>query len=91
MVTRRLPAGQERLRPSRVALCWLQAKHADASYAERNRKGTVSLEQSDYIQRRQDRAHRRYLSAIKTLAQVRRLLGPSVQVNIAKQQVNVAG
>jgi hypothetical protein len=37
-----------------------------------------------------DRAHRRYLSALKTLATVRRLLVPAVQVNIADKQVNVA-
>ncbi len=41
-------------------------------------------------QRRIARAHKRYLHAIKTLAQVRKLLGPTVQVNIAQQQVNVA-
>ena len=33
-------------------------------------------------------AHRRYLSAIRSLAQVRRLLSPSIQVNIAEQQIN---
>ncbi|GAF81060.1 unnamed protein product [marine sediment metagenome] len=39
-----------------------------------------------------DRAHRRYLQAVKALAQVRKLLGASVtQVNIAENQVNVAG
>ena len=31
------------------------------------------------------------LSACKTLAQVRKLLGVNVQINIAEQQVNVAG
>ena len=36
-----------------------------------------------------DHAHRRYLSAIRTLAQVRKLLVPVVQVNIADRQVNV--
>jgi hypothetical protein len=38
-----------------------------------------------------DRAHKRYLSAIKTLATVRKLALPVLQVNIAKKQVNVAG
>jgi hypothetical protein len=37
-----------------------------------------------------DRAHRRYLSALRTLALVRKLALPVLQVNIAgKQQVNV--
>ena len=41
----------------------------------------------------QESANRRYLAAIKTLAQVRRLLGParSVQINVGEDQVNVAG
>ena len=38
-----------------------------------------------------DRAQKRYLTALKTLAQVRRLLVPVVQVNIAQKQINVAG
>lgn len=42
-------------------------------------------------ERRQDRIHRRFLSALKALAQVRRLLSPAVQVNIAREQVNVSG
>ncbi|MGD9893490.1 MAG: hypothetical protein AB7R89_17845 [Dehalococcoidia bacterium] len=37
-----------------------------------------------------ERAQRRYLAAIRTLAQVRRLLVPNVQVNIAENQINVA-
>jgi hypothetical protein len=35
-----------------------------------------------------DRAHRRFLSAVKTLAAVRRLARPAVQINVARQQVN---
>ena len=34
---------------------------------------------------------RRYLSALKTLALVRKLAVPVLQVNIARKQVNVAG
>lgn len=48
--------------------------------------------QSDYYQRRIDRAHNRHLSAVRTLAQVRKLLKPSVaQINIADKQINTAG
>jgi hypothetical protein len=35
-------------------------------------------------------AQRRYLAAFRSLAQVRRLLTPMVQVNIAERQVNLA-
>jgi len=80
------PSPLERLLAERIAACWLSAYHADASYA-RNMKD-VTAEQGDYYQRRQDRAHKRFLTAVKTLAQVRRLLFPAVQVNIGAQQVN---
>jgi hypothetical protein len=52
--------------------------------------GKLTLAQADYRQRTRDRAHRRYLSAIRTLALVRKLAAPVLQVNIAKRQVNVA-
>ena len=54
------------------------------------RKGGRFAE-GDYWQKQQERAHRRYLSAIRTLAQVRRLLVPAMQVNIAERQLNVLG
>jgi hypothetical protein len=38
-----------------------------------------------------DHAHRRYLSALRALALVRKLALPVLQVNIARKQVNVAG
>jgi len=82
------PTPLERLLVDRVVACWLQVSYADVIYAQ-NMKD-ISLKQGDFYQERQDRAHRRYMSAIRTLAQVRRLLIPPVQVNIAAQQVNAA-
>lgn len=80
----------ERLLADRVVTCWLAVHEAERMYAGQLRgDGIIAL--ADFLQRRLDAAHRRYLSAIKTLAQVRRLLGPTVQVNIAEKQVNVAG
>ncbi len=78
----------ERLLGERVAACWLNLYYIDALYA--NRLRNISWAESEYFQRRQERAHRLYLSSIRTLAQVRRLLVPAVQVNIGAQQVNVA-
>jgi hypothetical protein len=52
--------------------------------------GEFSLTQATYHQHRISMAHSRYLSSIRTLAQVRRLQLPSVQVNIAREQLNVA-
>jgi hypothetical protein len=78
----------ERLLVEHVVACWLQAQDADARYAQAK---NLTLEWGDYYQRRMDRAHKRYLSVIKTLAVVRKLAVPVLQVNIAKKQVNVAG
>lgn len=75
------PTPLERLLVERVVACWLQLQDADVRYAQ---AGNLTLDQGDYYQRRQDRAHRRYLSAIKTLAVVRRLALPiQVDVNVA--------
>jgi len=82
------PTPLEQLLVERVVACWFQVHYADVIYTQ-NMKG-ISLEQGNYYQQRQDRAHRRYMSAIRTLAQVRRLLIPPVQVNIGNQQVNAA-
>ena len=59
----------------RVVVCWLQVYHADAAAAQAENHTFV---QGDYNQRRQDRAHRRFLSAVKTLATVRRLALPTL-------------
>jgi hypothetical protein len=48
----------------------------------------MTLAQSEHAQRRMDRAHRRFLGTVKTLAVVRRLARPAVQINVAGHQVN---
>lgn len=83
------PTPLERLLVERVVLCWLQLHYFEAAYTQN--MGSLTLAQGHYHQRRIDRAHRRYLSAIKALATVRRLLRPVVaQINIADRQVNVS-
>jgi hypothetical protein len=82
------PTPLEHLLVERVVACWLQVQDADVRYAQRK---NLSREWGDYYQRRMDRAHRRYLSAIKSLATVRKLALPVLQVNIARKQVNMAG
>lgn len=44
-----------------------------------------------FWEKRRTQAQKRYLRAVETLARVRRLLNLTVQVNIAEQQVNIAG
>ncbi len=78
----------ERLLAERITVCWLELQYFQAIYTQN--LGDMTIPQSDYHQRRIDKAHRRYLSSIKTLAQIRKM-GPVVQINIAEQQINQAG
>ncbi len=82
------PTPIEILLVERVAACWLQVQDADLQSALAKEP---SFRQADFNQRRMDAANRRYLAALKALALVRKLAVPAVQINVAKQQVNVAG
>lgn len=79
------PSPLERLLAERVVATWLEVQLFSGLYGAN--LGKLTLSQGDYHQKRLDRAHRRHLSAIRTLAQIRKL-GPSVQINIADQQIN---
>jgi hypothetical protein len=78
----------ERLLAERIVATWLQVQLFEALYF--TNLHNLTLNQANYYQKRLDRAHRNHLSAIRTLAQIRRL-GPSVQINIAEKQINTAG
>ena len=82
------PCPLERLLVERIVLCWLHLNYAEALYAQNMHN--LSLRQAEYCQQRLSKAQARYLAAIRTLAQVRRLGVPAVQVNIGGQQV-IAG
>jgi hypothetical protein len=82
------PAPLERLLVERIVACWLHLYHLETAYAG---KDSMSLDLASYYQRSLSAAHKRYLSAIKALAVVRKLALPVLQVNIARKQVNVAG
>jgi hypothetical protein len=60
---------------------------ADIRYAV-GRKD-LTLQQAEFHQRRMDAANRRYLAALRTLALVRKLAVPALQINVANKQVNV--
>jgi hypothetical protein len=64
----------ERLLVQRVTATWLQVSYFDAVTAQ---AGPSSEARSKIIQREQDGAHRRHLTALKTLATVRKLLRPA--------------
>jgi hypothetical protein len=90
------PTPLEELLADRVASLWVLVELMDtltsaqlARDAQRHVPSTYLLQ----MVKLQESANRRYLAAIKALAQVRRLLGParSVQINVGENQVNVAG
>ena len=84
------PSPLEDLLARRIAACWLHLHHLETIYAQNIENNGLSGRWSESMQRSIDRAQRRYLAAIKALVQVRRLLVPMVQVNIAEKQLNIA-
>lgn len=86
------PSPVERVLVESAGLDWLFLRVAEANmvgcYVSDER---LTIPQSEHTQRRVDRAHRRLLATLKTLATVRRLGVPVVQVNVAHRQVNLAG
>ena len=84
------PTPLEELLARRVGACWLHLHYLESIYAQNLENNGLTGRWSESMQRSIDRAHSRYLSAIKSLVQVRRLLGPVVQVNFAEKQVNIA-
>lgn len=75
------PTPIERLLVQRVVASWLQVYHADCMIAMNLEKSLGTCEQ---LARLQDRAHKRFLSTVKTLATIRRLALPiKVDVNVA--------
>ena len=82
------PSPLELLLAERVVMCWLHLYYAETVYIQN--MDDLTIRQAEFHQNRITKTHNRYLSAIRTLAQVRRLGVPTIQVNVAEQQVNVA-
>ena len=82
------PTPLERQLAARITLCWLALHDAELRLA---RAVEVPAKQTEFWDKRVSQAHRRYLSAVKTLATVRRLAVPVIvgQMNFARSQVNV--
>lgn len=82
------PSPLERLLAERIVATWLQVQLFESLYA--TNFGKLTINQGNYHQKRLDRAHRNHLSAIRTLAQIRKM-GPAMQINIAEKQINTVG
>jgi len=80
----------EQLLAERICLCSLQLNVAEHSYWRATQSG-CSQKQIEFYQRRLERAQNQYLKAIKTLAQVRKLGQPTIQINLGEQQINTVG
>jgi len=68
--------------------CWLRLSYVEYVVNRNTVEGNFNMAQGAYWDKRLSAAGRGYLRAIETLARVRRLRLPAVQVNIAGQQVN---
>jgi hypothetical protein len=82
------PSPIERLLVDRVVTCELHLNYLEERFVQALKKGP-NFEAEKHLERLVAGANRRLLQSIKTLAQVRRLLVPVVQFNMANQQVNV--
>jgi len=82
------PSALELLLTERIVATWLQVQLFEGHYAFGLGKHTLA--QGNYYQKHLDQAHGRHLSAVRTLAQIRKI-GPAVQINIAEKQINTAG
>ena len=78
----------ERLLIQQIALAWLKLAYTEHTHKHYLMTGSTTIVQADFWERRLSAAQRRFLRATETLARVRRLQLPAVQVNIAEQQVN---
>jgi hypothetical protein len=73
----------------RIGLDYLASLQADRQRALAPGESR-SLELARFYDQQADRAHRRFLASVESLARVRKLITP-IQINIADQQVNVTG
>ena len=79
----------ERLLIDRVILCWLRLHHVEFHYTA-VLENSIPLPRANYWERRLSAAQHRYLQACESLARIRKLIIPIVQVNIGEKQVNIA-
>jgi hypothetical protein len=76
----------EELLIERILTCWTHVFVAEMRWVAKSAQD-MPFQAGDYYQRALDRAHRRYVSALKALAEVRKLLGVSVSmVNVVRNQ-----
>ena len=80
----------ERLLVQQVVLSWMRLAYAEHTYQIVTTEGGT-FKKMDYWERRLNASQRRFLRGCETLARIRKIDPQIIQVNIAKQQVNLAG
>jgi len=83
------PTALEHLLIERILCSWILTNYADLRFVDRSTERTLNLDA--HYQKWQDRAQKRFLQSCTTLAQIRKLLGLSVQINVANNQINMMG
>jgi hypothetical protein len=78
----------EKLIIRQITGCWLRLSYVEYVVNTNTVEGNFNMAQGAYWEKRLSAGQRRYLRAIETLARVRRLQLPAMQVNIGNQQVN---
>jgi hypothetical protein len=78
----------EQLLIQHVVLCWLRLAQVEYQVTGVTSQDGQTITRIEHWEKRLNAAQRRYLRTIESLARVRKLRVPTVQVNIAEQQVN---
>ena len=82
------PVGLERLLIENVVGTWLHFHRLELLYASQRKS---NFHTDSFYQKELSAAHSRYLAAMRTLIDARRRPLPNIQINVANEQVNVAG
>ncbi len=82
------PGVVERFLIERVLSTWLHLHTLETQYANQE---NPTLESDNRFQKSLSAAQQRYLATLKELARLRKWAVPSLQINVAREQVNVAG
>jgi len=83
------PSPIERTLAETATLSWFALRLFEATYVSSSQsEDGLTIKQAEFHLRRIDRAHRRPLTPLKTLATIRRLALPALQINVASKQVN---
>lgn len=82
------PQPLERMLIDCIIICWLQVQRSERECLVSYRLPLKELEHGEKVR---DRAYRRLQQVITSLARIRKLAVPVVQINVAKRQVNFAG